>query len=178
MKRWLALFLAALMLLPLCACGGQKDVCKEARTCWRTVGSDEISLERVYVIQYTSRLHLTGDVLDNPMYQEIPERGTAILFHAHRTKNPFHDSYACFLDERGKLVFTFDYEENYKLYEKHYENFSRYNVAAGEKAVEYLENCNYIAGMINDADGEPLGGKMAKNTWYELSDQQREWVEK
>ena len=42
--------------------------------------------------------------------------------------------------------------------------------------MEYLTNCNYIAGMINDADGEDYRGKLEKNVWYALSDDQIEWI--
>ena len=82
------------------------------------------------------------------------------------------DSYACFLDTDGNLAFSFDYEENYLLYEKHYSNFSVYNITAGELAVEYLSNCNYISGMINNADGNVLQRDLDNNVWYSFSQKQ------
>lgn len=155
----------------------KSDVEKMVKRCWHEIGSEEISLDRIYVMRYSSRLELTGEVLETDMYQEIPSSGYAILFHSYG--NPaFCDSYACFLDRDGELVFVFDYEENHLLYEVNYAQFSVSNIAAGERAVEYLTNCNYISGMINDASDEEYKGKMKQNTWYAFSDEQVEWVQK
>lgn len=176
MRKRFLLIIAIVVTLALCACGASSEVQQYARSCWRAVGSDDVSLDRVSVMRYTSRLHLNGEVLDSPMYEEIPDRGYAILFRAYG--DPHAGMYACFLDERGKLIFSFNYEENYKLYEKYYSKFSIHNIEAGEKAVEYLGNCNYIHSMFNDAAGDTLSGAPEKNVWYVLPEEQVDRIEK
>jgi hypothetical protein len=176
MKRGVILVLLAALLLSLCGCGLLRSRAERcARDGWERAGEADVRLDEVYVMHYSSRRKLSDDVLDTPMYQKLPENGYAVLYHSRSRQ--FMDSYACFFDDGGKLVFTFDYEEYHDLYEEYYEDFSIYNIEAGEKAVEYLTNCNYISGMINDAaDGKEFTSNMEKNIWYALSDAQIAWV--
>lgn len=173
MKKAIVVLLCLCMLL-LCGCSRQSLIEQSARACWDQIGPTDVDIDEIFVICYTSRLELCDEVLDTPMYQKIPERGYAVLFHSYGSS--FYDSYACFLDTEGKLIFSFDYEENHRLYEAYYEQFSIFDISSGELAVEYLTNCNYIAGMINDADGEDYRGKLEKDIWYSLTEDQMEWV--
>lgn len=173
MKKAFAILLCLLILLS--GCSRRTLIEGYAQNCWHQIGPADADIDEIFVIRYTSRTELCDDVLDTPMYQKIPERGYAVLFHSYGSPS-FHDSYACFLDTEGKLAFCFDYEENHRLYEAYYEQFSIFDIGSGELAVEYLTNCNYIAGMINDADGEDYRGKLEKNVWYALSDDQIEWI--
>ena len=162
------------LLILLSGCSRRTLIEGYAQNCWHQIGPVDADIDEIFVIRYTSRTELCDEVLDTPMYQKIPERGYAVLFHSYGSS--FYDSYACFLDTEGKLAFSFDYEENHRLYEAYYEQFSIFDIGSGELAVEYLTNCNYIAGMINDADGEDYRGKLEKNVWYALSDDQIEWI--
>ena len=160
-----------LLTLFLSACSSQSVGLTYAENCLDRLGLDSDDVDEVYIMHYTSRMRLGDDVLDVPMYQEIPDSGYVVLLHSYCSP-AFYDSYACFLNENGKIVFTFDYEENDKLFEKYYSKFSPSNVSAGEKALEYLENCNFIAHMINSAGENQLKDKMEKNLWYALTDKQ------
>ena len=178
MRRILPLFACLALLFSLCACGksentGNNKLLRYVEECWEDAGSGDAP-EEVYIIRYTSRRNLSGEVLDTDMYEKLPEQGYAILFHTHVAGDPFSASYACFLDKDGDLVFSFDYKESHDLYEKYYSQFSIYNTVAGEKAIMYLSNCNYIAHMINHANDhcEKLKSTISKNTWYSLSDAQ------
>ena len=177
MKRVIACGLLMAMLLSLCGCSLLKPkIERYAKEGWEQIGDRDAEPEEIYVIQYTSRKKLSDEVLDTEMYDDIPERGYAVLYHSY-ARDPFSDSYACFFDDEGELEFVFDYEENDLLFEKYYEDFSIYNIGSGEKALEYITNCNYISGMINYAsDGEDFTSNMEKNIWYALSDAQIAWV--
>lgn len=170
MKRFAVLLLCILLAFSLCACKTSSKPMQYARKSWNAIGSAGMEVDEIYFMEYTSRTHLSDDVLETELYDQLPQRGYAILFD---TTFPNKERYACFFNDRGELVLTFDYAENYRLYEKHYDNFSIYNIGSGEKAVEYLSNCNYISGMILFAhDGQDLSGTCEKNIWYRLSDKQ------
>lgn len=179
MRKITAMLLCVILLLSLSGCSAQGKMQRYAKACWEDVGSPGITPDEVYVMQYTSRSKLSDKVPETDIYEEIPSRGYAILFHSYRAKagEPFFDSFACFLNEDGRLVFSFDYEENHDLYEANYGGFSINNIQAGERALEYLQNCNYIANMINyAANCEPLELQMEKNIWYEFSEEQIEKI--
>lgn len=177
MKKGMALLLLFAITVSLCACGlGRSKAERYAKEGWERVGERDIELDDVYVMQYTSRRNLSDEVLDTDMYFEIPETGYAVLYHSYAIP-AFSDSYACFFNERGDIVFTFDYEEYDELYEEYYADFSLYNTKAGEKALEYLMDCNYISHMINYAnDSEEYSGNMEKNVWYTLDEKQIKYV--
>ena len=177
MKKAIIWLVCIFLLFTFCACGAQNDAQRYAKKCWDLIGSNSIEVDKIYFMKYTSRAHLSDEVLDTSMYEELPKQGYVILFHSFNAPygKRFWDSYACFLDANGNIVFTFDYEENDKLYEKYYSQFSPTNISAGEKALVYLKNCVYISGMINDANsGEDLQGTIEKNTWYSFSNKQIE----
>lgn len=177
MKKGIALFLLLAVAVSLCACSlGRSKAERCAKEGWERIGEDDIELDQVYVMQYTSRRNLSDQVLDTDMYFQIPETGYAVLYHSYEIP-AFSDSYACFFDTKGNVAFTFDYEEYDQLYEEYYADFSVYNIEAGEKAVEYLTDCNYISHMINYAGtGEEYSGSMEKNVWYAMDDKQIRYV--
>ncbi len=164
-------WILCLLTLFLSACGNRSVGLTYAEKCMERLDLDSSDVDEVYIMHYTSRTRLSDEVLDTDMYQEIPDSGYVVLLHSYGTP-AFYDSYACFLNENGRIVFTFDYEENDRLFEKYYSNFSVSNVSAGERALEYLKNCNYISHMINNAGNAQLKGDMEKNVWYALSDKQ------
>lgn len=170
MKKTAAIILCLLTLF-LSACGKQSVGLNCAEICMERLGLSSNGVDEVYIMHYTARTKLSDEVLDTSMYQKIPDSGYVVLLHSYTTP-AFYDSYACFLNETGRIVFTFDYEENDRLYEKYYSSFSPSNVGAGETALEYLKNCNYISHMINQAGNTPLKGEMEKNVWYALSPEQ------
>lgn len=175
--RRVRIIVIGLLMIMLCSCGIVSEAERYVARCWDVIGTEELDVDKIYVMQYTSRLELTGEVLDTDMYLELPERGYVVLFHSYCSP-AFYDSYACFFNQKGKLVYVFDYEENDRLFEKYYENFSNYNVKNGVIALEYISNCNYIAEMINDADDNEYKGKIRKNMWYSFSDKQIEKIVK
>lgn len=170
MRKRLLGCLLCLLTIFFCACTPQSELLSCAWEGWDAVGEADIDLDEVYVIRYTSRRRLSDEVLDTSMYSQLPTSGYAVLYHSRGST--FMDSYACFFDTEEELVFSFDYEENHELYERYYASFSPYNVEAGEKALEYLKNCNYIAHMINNADPEDYTSRPEDNVWYELTDGQ------
>lgn len=174
MRRIIALVLCIILTLSMTSCAALGKPVRYAGKCWDDIGSSAIEVDYIYFMEYTSRTYLSDDVLETSMYNDIPQRGYVVLFGSSYSKEgAFMDSYACFLNTDGELEFYFDFEENYRLYEKHYANFSPHNVSAGEKALEYLMNCNYISGMINYAyDGKSLKSTHEKNVWYSLSELQ------
>ena len=171
MKRFTAVVLLLTLLISLCGCGEQNTVLGYVRVCAQGLESSWKNPE-VYVMKYTSRRALSDEVLDTELYDEIPTRGYAILFHSYVSGDPFADSYGFFLDMDGNIQCTIDYEESDKLFDKYYSSFSPYNTAAGEMAVMHLKNCNYLSGMINYAGEhcEELTSKLQENVWYSLSE--------
>lgn len=170
MRKGLVGCLLFLLTIFFYACTAQPVMLACAREGWQTVGEADLRLDEVYVIRYSSRRNLSDEVLDTGMYDRLPTSGYAVLYHSRGST--FMDSYACFFNTEGELEFSFDYEENHDLYERYYARFSPYNVEAGEKALEYLKNCNYIAHMINNADPEEYTSRPEDNVWYELTDGQ------
>ena len=181
MKRLIAVLLCIVLVLCLSACSFLRPkLMSNAQTAWEAVDSGNVDSECVYVMQYTSRSQLTSENQDAPLYSEIPSRGYVVLFHTY-TFPAFHESYACFLDEDGEVELTFDYEESYELHEYYYSQFSLFNIQAGEIALEYISNCNFISSMINSAhdvcEELKFPGRHKKNVWYLLSENQIEWVQ-
>lgn len=170
MRKRLIGCLLCMLTIFFCACTTQSVLLTCAREGWDTIGDADEGPDEVYVIRYSSRRNLSDEVLDTSMYDRLPTSGYAVLYHSYGST--FMDSYACFFDAEGELVLSFDYEENHELYERYYASFSPYNVEAGEKALEYLKNCNYIAHMINNADPEAYTDHPVDNIWYELTDGQ------
>lgn len=179
MKRTVAILLCVLMALSLCACGASGRAMRYIAECWEDIDRVGIDVDEIYFMEYTSRSHLSDEVTEASVYDDIPRKGYAVLFHSYNAEGggAFMDSYAFFLDDEGDLELCFDYEENELLYERYFERFSPYDLASGEKALEYLTSCNYISGMINYAhDGDPMKGALEKNVWYVLSDKQIEKI--
>lgn len=174
MKKTLAIFMVILLTLSLTACLGRSKVERYAKAGWEATGSAGASIDKIFVMHYTSRRCLSGEVLDTPMYSQMPSNGYAVLYYS--MGSGFSDCYACFFDQDGKLALSFDYEENEKLFDLYYGSFSIYNTESGEKALEYLKNCNYISAMMNDAYDVAVEDKLEKDVWFSFSEETVEWI--
>ena len=178
MKKTFLAFVCMVMLL-LSACSKSYDVPYYVKVCWNEISSADDLFDIVCVNKYTSRLNITGEVSDSPMYSEIPERGYAVVFYRIHAEEPFWGSYACFLNEEGELICSYSYEEQDKLFDMYYSKYSIYNIEAGERALEHIGNCNFITTMVNcGRKGEFLQGEPDNNLWYSLSEEDMDWIKK
>ena len=170
MKKVFNLFLCVVLFVGLSGCGKEQTILRYTEQCLNGIEVDS-NFQQVYVMEYTLKKELADQVLTTDMYDSIPGQGIAVLYHPISSG---HGDYVFFFDSNGKLVFSFDYEESYALYEENYRKFSPNNIRSGEIALMHLENCNYISGMRRYAHDscEELKSKVEKNTWYELNDKQ------
>ena len=177
MKKTFLAFVCMVMLL-FSGCGKSYDVQYYVKECWEKISSADELVDIVCVNKYTSRLNITGEVSDSPMYSKIPERGYAVVFHRILAEEVLWGTYACFLDEDGKVICSYSYEEQDKLFDMYYSQYSIYNIEAGERALEHIGNCNFISTMLKHGrKGELLQGEPENNVWYSLSEEDMDWIQ-
>jgi hypothetical protein len=172
MKRFAALLLCIALIVTLSACGMKNDALQYVKECWKEIDCDEGDGYAAYIMKYTSREYLNDDVLETPMYDDIPKRGYAIVMKVYPSSNLF----VGFFTDNGELVLLFDHKDNEKLSEECWRRFTRFDdFQAAEKHFEISHNCNYIYRIWLDAmtceENVPRGA-LEENIWYCLSEKQ------
>lgn len=174
MKRIVIFLLCLSLSLSLCACAGQNPALEYAAECWEEMDANQDEMYKIYIMEYTSKAQLGGEMESVSFWGDIPQRGYVVIFY------DIWEKYVGFLSDDGDVELLFDYQENRELSEELWRKFTGYNdLWSGERSNQILHDCNCVSDLINDAyesDENPLGGKLEENVWYSLSQRQIEKV--
>lgn len=125
-------------------------------------------------MKYSYTSHLSNDEITDQMRRRLPTSGYCIIFGPPQHTYGFSGLHAIFLDPDGNIRYDFDYTESHDTYQRTYPSrLTLYNLSSADAALRYLEDCNFIAGMYNDAYGSSeVKGELTSNTWYTFSESQ------